>query len=557
MGLPALLSGAAAFGQATMPANPAPAAQPGVAKDPEIPGDTFGVASSARAAVPVRQAPDSFDIAAFDVTGVTMLDAITVENTIAPFSGPNRTAADVEAARQALEDAYKAKGFESAFVEIPPQPNEEFVSGIVLLQVTEARVGQVRVTGSKYHALTIVEAQVPALTPGTVPNFTAAQAQLAEANRFPDREVTPSIKAGTEPGTIDVDLKVRDSLPLHASIDFNNDHNNATEPLRVGVSARYTNLWQLGHTITGTYLVAPEQPEQLQVFSGSYLAPILGSRWSILAYGYTSNSNVAALGGTQVLGNGYAIGIRGIYRLPGTREQSIAFGFDYKDFKEDIAIPDADPTKPPALIQTPIAYVPMVITYSTQFGSAPGIGNLSIGMTAGLRGVASDEAAVQVRRFDAIGNFVHLNLEADYTRGFGSDFIVYGRLVGQLADSPLVTNEQFSIGGLTSVRGYFQSEAVGDSGINGTLELRSPSFNLASFVDDLRLFAFTDAGYVSVLSPLPDQQVDFTLVSVGGGARFQFTRFFGGYLGYGVALTDGVETLVGEGQFIFSVKAEF
>jgi hemolysin activation/secretion protein len=406
----------------------------------------------------------------------------------------------------------------------------------------------------------VVEAQVPALKEGTVPNFTAAQAQLAEANRFPDREVTPSIKAGTIPGTIDIDLKVRDTLPFHAGVELNNDHNSATEPLRVGVSARYTNLWQLGHTISGTYLIAPQDISQLQVISGSYLAPILGSRWSVLAYGYTSNSNVAALGGTQVLGNGFAIGLRGIYRIPGSREQSIAFGIDYKDFKENIAIPDADPTRPPAIIETPIAYLPLVITYSTQFGGGgAGIGNVSIGMTAGIRGFGSNEAAVQVRRFDAIGNFVHLNLEADYTRGFGSDFAGYARFVAQIADSPLVTNEQFSVGGLTSVRGYFQSEAVGDSGVNGTLEMRSPSFagNVGSFVDELRLFVFTDAGYVSVLSPLPDQQVNFTLVSVGGGARFQLARYLTGNIAYGVALTDGTETLVGDGQLVFSVKAEF
>lgn len=509
--------------------------------------------------VPVRQAPASFDIAAFDVTGVTMLDAMSVQNIIMPFAGPGRTTADVEAARAALENAYKAKGFETAFVEIPPQPNDEFVAGIVLLKVTEARVGEVRVTGSKYHALTVVEKQVPALKPGTVPNFTDASAQFAEANRFPDREVTPSIKAGIVPGTIDIDLKVNDTLPFHAGLELNNDHNGATEPLRVAVSARYTNLWQLGHTISGTYLIAPQDPDQLQVISGSYLAPILGSRWSVLAYGFASNSNVAALGGTQVLGNGYAVGLRGIYRIPGDREQSVTFGFDYKDFKEDIAIPNADPSLDPTFIQTPIAYLPLVISYSTQFGGGSGVGNFTIGMTAGLRGFGSQEADVQVRRFDAIGNFVHVNIEADYNRSFGGDWNGYARFVAQIADSPLVTNEQFSVGGLTSVRGYFQSEAVGDNGVNGTLEARTPSFagNIGGFVDELRLFVFTDAGYISVLSPLPDQQTSFTLVSVGGGARFQIARYLTGNLAYGVALTDGTDTLVGEGQLVFSVKAEF
>ncbi|WP_310475519.1 POTRA domain-containing protein, partial [Sandarakinorhabdus sp.] len=126
-------------------------------------------------APPVRSAPDQFEISAFDVVGVTRLDAATVEAAVYPYAGPGRAATDVEAARKALEAAYKAKGYESVLVEIPPQPNAAFVAGIVLLKVTEAVVGQVRVVGSKYHAPTVVLAQVPALQPGVVPDFSAAQ----------------------------------------------------------------------------------------------------------------------------------------------------------------------------------------------------------------------------------------------------------------------------------------------------------------------------------------------------------------------------------------------
>lgn len=515
-------------------------------------------AAPAPAALPVRSAPDRFEIAAFDVTGVTKLDAAAVETAIYPFAGPDRAATDVEAARKALEDAYKVRGYESVLVEIPPQPNEAFVAGIVLLKVTEATVGQVRVTGSKYHAPTVVLAQVPALKAGEVPDFTAAQKQLAAANRFPDREITPSIKAGRIPGTIDIDLRVRDTLPLHASLELNNDHNATTSDLRLAGSVRYTNLWQAGHTITGSYLISPQNRSEAEVISASYLAPLLGSRWTLLLYGYKSNSNVAALGGSQVLGNGYAIGTRAIYRVPGEVEQSLTFGFDWKDFDQDILVPTG-PDTPPGLIETPIAYVPLVVSYNRQAVSETSALNLTLGVTAGLRGFGSEIADVQAQRFDAIGNFVHVNFEASYTRALGGDFSAFARLTGQFADSPLVTNEQFSIGGNSSVRGYFQSEAVGDDGVNGSLELRSPSLasNLGSFVDELRVFAFADGGFVRVRSPLPDQQAEFTLVSAGAGTRFQLLRYLKGDLAFGWALVDGVVRRAGDGMFTFSVKAEF
>ena len=516
--------------------------------------------AGAQSAPPARAAPDRFEIAAFDVSGVHALDVRTVEDAVYPFAGPAKSATDVEGARKALEDAYKAHGYESVLVEIPPQPNGNFVAGVVTLKVTEATVGRLRVVGSKYHALTVVEAQLPALKEGAVPDLKTAADQLAEANRFPDREITPSIRAGTIPGTIDIDLKVRDTLPFHASLTVNNDHSSSTEPLRIIASARYTNLFQLGHTLTASYLVAPQDRRQSEVFSGSYLAPIIGSRWTILAFGYKSNSNIAALGGTQVLGNGYDLGLRAIYRLPGGDvQQSISFGPDYKNFKEDVFIPASDPALPGTTIQTPIKYVPLTVGYTVQRTTEHTAANVNLTVSAGLRGLASSERIIQTRRFDAIGNFVRVNLDGDYTRSFKGDFIGVLRFAGQLADSPLVTNEQFSIGGHTTVRGYYQSEAVGDDGVNGSVELRSPSFagRLGSFVDEARLFVFADAGFVRVRRPLPEQTSTFRLVSVGGGGRFQLLRHLEGNVAYGVPLTTGTATGIGDGQIVFSVKTDF
>lgn len=514
---------------------------------------------AAEAKPPVRSAPSTFEIAAFDVTGVTRLESAVVENAIYPFVGPDRAASDVEAARKALEEAYKARGFESVLVEIPPQPNEAFVAGIVALKVTEAAVGQVRVTGSKYHAPSIIAAQVPALKAGEVPDFAAAQAQLAAANRFPDREITPSIKAGVVPGTIDIDLKVRDTLPLHASLELTNDHNSETTPLRLAGSVRYTNLWQVGHSISASYLLSPENRDEVEVISGSYLAPLLGSRWTLLLYGYKSNSNVAALGGSQVLGNGYAVGTRAIYRVPGNVEQSLTFGLDYKDFKQDISIPAADPALPPGIISTPIAYMPMTVSYSAQWARETSATNFTLSITAGLRGFGSNVAIVQAQRFNAIGNFVHLNLDVDHSQALGGGFTAFAKVVGQFADSPLVTNEQFSAGGNTSVRGYFQSEAVGDDGAVGSIELRSPSLAryLGRFVGEMRLFAFADGGFVRIRSPLPDQQETFSLVSAGAGARFEVFKYLKANLAYGFPLIDGTVSQAGDGMLTFSVKAEF
>jgi len=81
------------------------------------------------------------------------------------------------------------------------------------------------------------------------------------------------------------------------------------------------------------------------------------------------------------------------------------------------------------------------------------------------------------------------------------------RAGGQAADGALIGNEQFALGGVNSVRGYYEGDEYGDSGWNGTVELRSPFFetraaSLSGSVPAwLRACVFTDAGEGFLLEP--------------------------------------------------------
>lgn len=522
------------------------------------------------ASAPTAPAPAKFMIAAFDISGVKILDPAAIERAVYPFVGPDRGSEDVESARKAVQDAYTAKGYESVQVDIPPQPVELFNQGVVQLRVTEAPVGEVRVAGTKYHSPERVMQQMASLEPGRPLNLKTLQTDLANANRFPDRTITPSFKAGQTPGTVDVELKVKDELPVHGNIEISNDHSPSTRPLRVTASLRYTNLWQLGHTISASYIVAPQARKQTEVFSGAYNAPILGTPWTLVAFGYKSNSNIAALGGSNVLGNGYQIGFRAMYRLPAEKTyQSLSFGVDYKNFKQDIFVAGQ------AASRAPIEYMPLSLGYSLSAGNDKETLDVNLAATLGLRVFkkfgcfttdpnADPATCIRYDQFknkdlDATENFAHLNLDLSYSRILPKDFIVAGRLSAQLADSHLVTNEQFAGGGQTSVRGYYQSEAVGDNGISVSAELRSPSLApyLPGFVDELRIFPFIDYAYVKIKRPLPDQQSMFELLGVGGGIRMRFVNHISGEFSVGVPLINGSSTRRGDLRSMFSAKGEF
>jgi len=504
---------------------------------------------------------------AFDVTGVTKLSQAEVERAVYPFAGPGRTEADVSKAVKALQDAYTAKGYEAAVVDIPDQPRELFAQGIVTLRVNEVPVGTVAVTGAKHHSERGVRAAVPAAMPGQPLDLKALQTQVAAANRYPDRQIQPTFKPGTAPGTIDVELQVDSKRPLHVSEEFTNDHSPNTRPLRSIFSARYSDLWHLGHTISATYIVAPQDRSQSEIFAGSYIAPLLGTPWTIAISGYSSNSNVAALGGSNVLGNGFQVGARAIYRLPSEKTyQTISFGADFKDFNQNIF---ANGVSAGA---TPIRYTPVYAEYSLSSAGEKSTLDVTVGATAGFRvikrivcdptvppGQPCEVDQFRQREVNSQENFVHGNVTVNYTRVIQGDLSAALRLTGQISDSHLVTNEQFSIGGFTSVRGYLQTEAVGDEGLAGGLELRLPSLAqyLPKFVDELRFYGFGDGGFVHVIDTLPGQRRYYHLAGVGGGVRVRLFKFLSGEAAAGVPLVDGPISLRGHPRVTFTAKGEF
>ena len=514
--------------------------------------------ASAASAPEKRPVTALFDIDAYDVDGNSLLDEVTVESAVYPFLGPQRTRDDVTNAREALQKAYRDKGYQSVLVEIPPQDAR---TGIIRLHVVEASIGRLRVVGSRYFLPSQVKEQIPALQEGKVPNFTEAQKEINDFNpRVPSRHVLPLVKPGKVPGTVDVDLKLTDSPPLHDTVEVNNDHSQNTTPLRMTATVTYDNLWQLGHSLSGTALVAPRNLEDAQVYSGSYLIPVWGSPWSVLAYGYDSNSNVVTLGGTNVLGKGYAVGVRGILQLPQPSPdatQAFNFGIDFKHFLENLSL---GLSSSGAIVD----YFPLTANYTYQTADDYSASTVGFSLTAGLRGLGSSAADFQNKRAFAQANFIRTNLDLQTTQKLDYGMEFGARISGQLANGPLPSSEQFAAGGLTSVRGYLQSEVLGDDGVFASIELRSPSmvtvtnslFGNVGFIDDWRLYEFTDTAIAWVLNALPGQENTFRIAGVGIGTRLSLLSHFSGSLDVAFPMLKGPATTPRKPYLQFSVKSE-
>ena len=319
-----------------------------------------------------------------------------VEETVYPFLGPYRSATDVEQARAALEQAYRDKGYQTVSVTIPPQT---FRGGIVYLKVVQGQIARLRVEGSRYYSLDEIKRQAPSLAEGTVPNFHDVSRDIVGLNQLPDRRVTPSLSPGKLPGTYDVNLNVKDTLPLHGSLEINNRYSADTPELRLNGSINYDNLWQLGHSVGFSFQVAPQDFFSDSSQTTSFLGIPVSQQTSVRVFsGY--------LGGIGVVGRGQIIGGRAIFALPQRNDfyHSVSLGFDYKHYENDLTVAGVPSS-------TPVTYYPFSAAYSATWTGKQYEVDFNPSVVYHVRSLGSDDAQFELNRHGASGDFIYFRAD--------------------------------------------------------------------------------------------------------------------------------------------------
>lgn len=485
----------------------------------------------------------TFEIRSFIVEGNSLFPDKKINDILQPYKGPNRTAQGVETARNALEKAYHDAGYPAVFVNIPEQTVQD---GTVRLQVIESKIGKVRVTGNEWYTRSKILRDLPSLAPGKVLYVPLVQKDLERINSGQDFKASPVLSPGTEPGFTDVEIKVEDKLPLHGNLELNNRSTHDTKDLRLNAMLRYDNLWQRDHSVSAQIQTSPEDTKEVRLYALSYT---LAAPWMadhhIAVYGLRSDSNTTTFGqGFLVTGKGTIFGIRYVVPLAPYEQyaHNITLGFDYKDFQETVGFNTPDT---PAM-KTPMTYAPLSFAYAASLPDPWGMTRFSSGLNMVFRGLVTDEREFEIKRYQAKGNYLYFTDGVERSQKLPAGMSLFVKVDGQIADQPLISNEQYVAGGMASVRGYKEAEALGDNAFHATVEISAPDMGPRLGLQgraQLVPYVFFDYAWVQTIDVLPPTRETINLKGVGAGIRGTVYKnwYYEGSVGFPLANMDYTE----------------
>ena len=493
----------------------------------------FSAAAIAQSSTAPAPGP-RFDIQAFVVEGNTLIPQKEVDALIDPFTGKQREFGDIQRALEALQASYLERGFNAVRVLVPEQ---DIRSGRVRLQVIEARVRDVRVEGNKFFDDDNVRASLPALKEGTAPNTRDIGANVTLANENPIRQARVVLESTPEVGQVDAVVRVTDADPWRTTAFFDNSGNPTTGHYRAGLGFLNANFGGADHVLNLQAITSPTQFEDVLIVGAGYRVPMYGANALFDLYGGYSDVDSGTLADLfSVSGSGTIAGARYTQVLPrlGSYEQKLALGLEWKAFDNDVVLVGSTTTLVPD-----VTTFPLLISYTGR-DQEPGRDFAFFATYAANNPYGDGDAsrqAIEASRAGAKPRFQIVRFGASYSLALPQDNIFRVALDGQYTQDALIPGEQFGLGGLNSVRGFYERSTAHDIGHRVSFEMYGPEVGHLFSPDwRARILGFIDAGHGK--DQAPARLAESGLMSVGVGGRATLGKHLS--LRFDIALvTDG------------------
>ncbi len=500
---------AAAAPASTAAATPAVVAQaPAVAPVPPL---------AAPAVIPAPR----FDIERFELSAYTLLSPAEVGRIVGPYTGKDKDFPDIQRALEALEQAFRDLGYGVVQVLLPEQ---DITRGVVQFRVLQPTVGKVVIEGNTHFDSANIRHSLPSVKEGETPNSKDIARNLQITAEHPVKQTSVLLRSGASEEQIDVNIKITDDKPWRGFLTLDNTGTGDTGYWRLGIGLQHANVFNSDHVFTAQYVTSPTELDQVSVYGVGYRIPFYGLNSSLdLVAGYSDVDSGTVQGLFNVSGRGTIASLRWNYYLPklADYEHKVAFGLDYRAFENQVLFAGTS-------IVPDVTVHPASLTYSgLARGTASELSFYASGAKNIPGGKNGDDAAFQASRAGASADYSVFRYGFNYVRQFQNNWQTRLGFNGQHTKDPLVSGEQFGIGGPDSVRGYELRELSNDRGMAAQLELYTPDVASSVGLGDsykLRLLGFFDYGSVSRVDPLPGETADAFIKSAGIGLRVGYRK---------------------------------
>lgn len=425
--------------------------------------------------------------------------------------GTEISLADLYAIANRMTLKYRNDGYVLTQVVVPPQTIDD---GVARLQVVEGFINNVVIQGDKEseYALDLIHAYASRISSGSAMNVSDMERQLLLINDLPGVSARSIISpSASTPGGADI-LIIIERDPFEAVVGVNNHGSRFLGQFQTNGQAELNSVLGLNEQITAQIVAAPDAGLELAYGSIGYEMPVGTYGTTVALIGSITDTDPGfTLRQFDVEGLSRSIILRAEHPIIRSRNSNL-FGrlqFDWRNVesKNNIELTRRDRIRAlrAGLQAEFLDRLLGVAVNSFDFQISQGIDIFG----------ASDEGDANLTRAAGDPTFTKANLQLQRLQRITSqvNVVLTGR--GQLSNNPLLSSEEFGLGGVSSVRGYDPSEVVGDDGIGGSVELqwKPPQHK------NVQLFTFLDSGTVWNKDATTSATKRNSLTSTGVGVR--------------------------------------
>lgn len=427
------------------------------------------------------------------------------------YIGRQISASDVFDLARGLTSIYRDEGYMLSQVIVPPQSLED---GVLKLQVIEGYIAEVHISGDPVARDMLIKIgdRIKASRPLRARDF---ERYLLIANDLPGVRLRSVLAPSQTPGAADLTL----IADLHKTEGY-------AWPALDNYGSRYLGPTQLS---VWTKVNQPFNANDELRLSAAAAGDSEMSYWQ-LDYGQVLNVEGLRLdasfaqartrpGGSlelfEVRGRADSVRFSLSYPLLRARNHSLVgrAAYDHRDLETDVL--------GAPVVEDHIRALRLGVSWTT-LDALGGNNLLDIELSQGIGGTDKDDLLKS--REGADGEFTRLHLNYERFQSLNSHFGLTIGIAGQWTDDPLLSSEQYSLGGRGFGRAYDPAELVGDRALAFRLEPVYMPGGDRSGLHSKQLYAFYDEGRVWTLSAAGAATTSDSLASAGVGVRLVINR---------------------------------